>query len=284
MFWALHFGVLVPNFGNCCGSPREVAELAVEAEDSGWDGFFVFDHILYSNNEPVPLVDPWVALAAIAIKTKRIRIGPLATPLARRRPWKLARETVSVDHLSNGRLILGVGLGDPAEVDFSSFGENAEDRIRAAKLDEGLEILVGLWRGESFSYVGKHYELRNVRFLPTPLQSPRIPIWVAGRWPRNEPFLRAARWDGVFPLGLARGSKLNPEEIRNVLSFIRNHRTSTHAYDVVVTSGADGHVDTNEMLRAYATAGATWWMEDMRQWSNSREELERRIRNGPPET
>jgi len=278
----LHFGVLVPNFGNCCGSPRELAELAVEAENSGWEGFFVFDHILYSNNENVPLADPWVALAAIAMNTKRMRIGPLVTPLARRRPWKLARETVSIDHLSNGRLTLGVGLGDPADVEFTPLGENSEDRIRAAKLDEGLEVLVGLWSGESFSYLGKHYEVRNAQFLPRPLQSPRIPIWVAGRWPRREPFLRAARWEGVFPLGLAQGSKLNPDEIRMVLSFIRNHRVDTTAYDLVATSGANGLVDDNKMLAAYATAGATWWMEDVRNWRNSREALGNRIRKGPP--
>jgi alkanesulfonate monooxygenase SsuD/methylene tetrahydromethanopterin reductase-like flavin-dependent oxidoreductase (luciferase family) len=278
----LHFGILVPNFGNCCGSPRELAELAVDAENSGWDGFFIFDHILYSNNEHVPLVDPWIALAAIAMNTKRMRIGPLVTPLARRRPWKLARETVSLDHLSNGRLTLGVGLGDPADVEFTSLGENGEDRTRAAKLDEGLEVLVGLWRGESFSYLGKHYEVRNVQFLPRPLQSPRIPIWVAGRWPRREPFLRAARWDGAFPLGLARGSKLSPDEIRKVFSFIRKRRADTSAYDLVATSGDNDHGNDNEMLRAYAAAGATWWMKDVRRWRNSREELGSRICKGPP--
>lgn len=278
----MHFGILVPNFGNCCGSPRELAELAVDAENSGWDGFFIFDHILYSNNEHVPLVDPWIALAAIAMNTKRMRIGPLVTPLARRRPWKLARETVSLDHLSNGRLTLGVGLGDPADVEFTSLGENGEDRTRAAKLDEGLDVLVGLWRGESFSYLGKQYEVRNVQFLPRPLQSPRIPIWVAGRWPRREPFLRAARWDGVFPLGLARGSKLSPDEIRKVFSFIRKHRADTSAYDLVATSGDNDHGNDNEMLRAYAAAGATWWMKDVRRWRNSREELGSRICKGPP--
>jgi len=271
----------VPNFGDCCGSARELAELAVEAEKSGWDGFFIFDHIQYSNNERVPLVDPWVALATIAMNTKRVRIGPLVTPLARRRPWKLARETVSIDHLSNGRLTLGVGLGEPADVDFTSLGEDGDDRTRAAKLDEGLEVLVGLWRGEPFSYLGKHYEVRNVQFLPRPLQSPRIPIWVAGRWPRREPFLRAARWDGVFPLGVAPGSKLNPDEIRNVLSFIRKHREDISAYDLVATSGNTGQAD-DEMLRAYAAAGATWWMKDLRKWRNSREELGNQIRIGPP--
>lgn len=278
----MHFGILTPNFGNCCGSSSDLAELALEAENSGWEGFFIFDHILYSINEPAPLVDPWIALADIAVTTKLIRIGPLVAPLARRRPWKLARETASIDHLSNGRLTLGIGLGDPADVEFTSFGENSDDRIRAAKLDEGLKILIGLWRGESFSYIGKHYQVRNVQFLPRPLQSPRIPIWVAGRWPRREPFLRAAQWDGVFPLGLARGSKLNPDEIRTVVSFIRKHRVDTSPYDVITTSGANGQVDDNEMLCAYADAGATWWLQDMRKWRNSSQELKSRILRGPP--
>jgi alkanesulfonate monooxygenase SsuD/methylene tetrahydromethanopterin reductase-like flavin-dependent oxidoreductase (luciferase family) len=279
---SVHFGILVPNFGDYCGSLGGLAELAVDAESSGWDGFFIFDHIQYSFNERVPLVDPWIALATIAVNTKRVRIGPLVTPIARRRPWKLARETTSIDHLSNGRLTLGVGLGDPVDVEFTSLGENSEDRIRAAKLDEGLQVLVGLWSGEPFTFLGKHYQVRNVLFLPRPLQSPRIPIWVAGRWPRKEPFLRAAQWDGAFPLGLAQGSRLNPDEIRMVFSFIRTHRGDSSSYDIVTTSGANGQVDDEEMLRAYAAAGATWWMEDMREWRNSGQELRRRIRNGPP--
>jgi alkanesulfonate monooxygenase SsuD/methylene tetrahydromethanopterin reductase-like flavin-dependent oxidoreductase (luciferase family) len=281
--WNMYFGIVIPNFGDCCGYSKDLAELAREAENAKWDGFFIFDHILYSINEPVPLVDPWVALAAIALNTKRMRIGPLVTPLARRRPWKLAREATSIDHLSNGRLTLGVGLGDPADAEFTSFGETSEERIRAEKLDEALEVLVGLWHGEQFNYLGNHYQLQNAQFLPRPLQSPRIPVWVAGRWPTRKPFVRAARWDGVFPLGLARGSRLNPDEIRSVASFIKNHRVdSSSPYDIVVTSGASGQVDDAKTLTTYADAGATWWLEDMRTWCNSRQELRNRIRIGPP--
>jgi alkanesulfonate monooxygenase SsuD/methylene tetrahydromethanopterin reductase-like flavin-dependent oxidoreductase (luciferase family) len=280
----MHFGIATPNYGDCCGSSRNLAELAHEAEYAKWDGFFVFDHILYSNNEPVPLVDPWIALAAIAMNTERMRIGPLVTPIARRRPWKLAREATSIDHLSNGRLTLGVGLGDPADVEFASFGEAYDDRIRAEKLDEALEVLVGLWHGEPFNYLGNHYQLRSVQFLPRPLQSPRIPVWVAGRWPTRRPFVRAARWEGVFPLGLARGSRLNPTEIRSVTSFIKSHRADSSPYDVVVTSGASGQVDDDKTLTAYADAGATWWLQDMRKWCNSRQELKDQIGIGPPKT
>ena len=277
----LHFGILVPNFGECCGSARKLIELAVEGEKSGWDGFFTFDHILYSDGEDVPVVDPWVALAGIAIRTERIRIGTLVTPIARRRPWKLARETASLDHLSGGRLVLGVGLGDPVDVEFERFGEDSEDRVRAAKLDEGLETLVGLWSGEQFNYEGRYCTVRNARFLPGSLQTPRIPIWVAGRWPRREPFFRAARWDGVFPLGLSPGSKLNPNEIRNVSEFIKSHRAATSHYDIVATSGANGQVESDETLSAYAAAGATWWMQDMRRWRNSCDELIVQIRKSP---
>ena len=279
----MYFGILTPNFGYCCGSSRSLAELAHEAENSGWDGFYIFDHILYTLDERVPLVDPWIALTAIAMNTKRVRIGPMVTPLARRLPWELARQTTSIDHLSDGRLTLGVGLGDPADVEFTSIGENSTDKVRAAKLEEGLNVLAGLWRGEPFSYLGKHYQLRNAQFLPRPLQSPRIPVWVAGRWPRRRPFLRAALWDGVFPLGLARGSRLSPDEIKSVVSFIGNQRAEKSPYDVVATSGASGQVDDEETLRAYSEAGATWWLEDMRRWSNSTQELGKRIRKGPPE-
>ena len=227
-------------------------------------------------------MDPWVALAAIAVKTNRIRIGTLSTPIARRRPWKLARETVSVDYLSGGRLILGVALGDPVDLDFESFSEDRENKIRAKKLDEGLDILTSLWRGERFSYNGTYYRVREVRFLPRCLQYPRIPIWVSGRWPRKAPFLRAARWDGVFPLGLSRGSKLSPGEVREVITFIKKHRPDTSLYDVVATSGADGETLSPDLLSTYETVGVTWWMHDMRRSCNSQEELRTQIKKGPP--
>ena len=278
----MRFGICIPNFGNCCGSAGELADLAVEGEAAGWDGFFLFDHILYSLGESVPVVDPWVALATISARTKRIRLGTLVTPIARRHPWKLARETVSIDHLSEGRLILGVGLGEPVDVEFTSFGGRGEGEIRGEKLDEGLDILTGLWAGEPFSYEGTYYKLRNVRFLPRCLQTPRIPIWVAGRWPRHAPLLRAARWDGVFPLGLKPGSHLSSDEIRQVVGFIKSHGADVSCYDIVATSGAEGQMTDEGVLSAYASAGATWWMRDMRKWRNSRNDLRAQIQKGPP--
>ena len=152
---------------------HRVVELAKEAEAGGWDGFFLWDHIHWDGP---PMLDPWVTLAAIAMATERIRFGALVTPLARRRPWTLARETVTLDHLSRGRLIVGAGLGFPVDVEFERLGEETDDRVRAQKLDEGLDILTGLWSGEPFSYQGEHYQLDNVTFLPRPVQQPRIPI------------------------------------------------------------------------------------------------------------
>ena len=158
---------------------------------------FHWDHML-SRNRDTPIADPWVALAAAAMTTHRIRLGTLITPVARRRPWKLARETVTVDRLSGGRVILGVGLGTPPEWEYAAFGEDPDDRIRAQKLDEGLAILDGLWRGEPFAFAGKHFHLEPpITFLPRPVQTPRIPIWVAGNWPTNRP--SAGRRAGMAP-------------------------------------------------------------------------------------
>jgi len=186
----MNYGIYLPSVDEF-SDPALLAELAYEAEEEGWDGVFIWDHI----GQPNAAADPWVSLAAIALKTKRVKLGPIVTPVARRRPWKLARETVTMDHLSNGRLILGVGLGW-SDQEFEVFGENSEARIRAEKLDEGLEVLAGLWSGETFSFSGKHFQVKEACFTPQPIQSPRIPIWACGAWgDKKAPFRRAARWD-----------------------------------------------------------------------------------------
>lgn len=178
----MQYAVSLPNF-DVHADPRVLARLARDAEAAGWDGFFIWDHILFDPYGGIALSDPWVALAAIALGTERIRIGTMVTPLPRRRPWKLAREAVSLDHLSGGRLILGVGLGDPVREEFAWLGEETDNRVRAKKLDEGLAIVTGLWSGEKFAYEGEQYQVKETIFLPRPVQSPRIPIWVAGAWP-----------------------------------------------------------------------------------------------------
>jgi len=170
-----------------------------------------------------PIVDPWVGLTAVALHTSRIRIGTMITPLARRRPWQVAREAVSLDRVSKGRFILEVGLGDPAQWDYGFFGEETNAKIRAEKLDESLDILTGLWSGEPFCYQGKHYQLQEVRFLPRPIQQPRIPIWVAGWWPNKPPMRRAARWDGAVPI---KSDGIPANEWRTIMDFIREEQRS----------------------------------------------------------
>lgn len=250
----MRFSISTPNF-DPASDPQTLAEMAREAEHAGWDGFFVWDHLLL---DPAgwPITDPWIALAAIAMATQRIRIGTMVTPLPRRHPWTLARQTVAVDRLSGGRLILGVGLGDPARVEFGAFGQETDVHVRAEQLDEGLAILAGLWSGEPFSFSGKHYRLSEMTFLPTPVQRPRIPIWVGGYWPRKAPMRRAARWDGVNPLKTDMAS-FTPNDLREIVAYIGEHRTSDAPFDVVAGGETPGGDDPAE----WAAAGATWWIE-----------------------
>jgi alkanesulfonate monooxygenase SsuD/methylene tetrahydromethanopterin reductase-like flavin-dependent oxidoreductase (luciferase family) len=260
----MRFGITLPPFADF-SDPRALAELAHEAETAGWDGFFIWDHIFF---DPTfhPVADPWVALAAVALNTQHLRIGTMITPIARRRPWKLARETVSLDLLSNGRLILGVGLGDPVQWDFGFFGEVTDPKTRARRLEEGLDILTGLWSGRPFSYQGDQYTVKEVTFRPTPLQSPRIPIWVGGWWPNKLPLRRAARWDGVCPAKW--GGSITPDEWLELLAYIQRHRTATAPFEAVhlgATPGEDA-IQAAELVESYAKAGVTWWLESVDPW------------------
>src|SRR5580658_3833052 len=194
-----------------------VAELAKEAEIAGWDGVFVWDHLKLIGTPS--LADPWVALALIAQATQRIRFGTLVTPLFRRNPAKLAFETVTLDHLSQGRLILGVGLGSDLFGEISAFGGPLDDRVRAQMLDEGLAVLMGLWSGEPFSFSGTYFKVNDTCFLPAPVQFPRIPIWVAGTWPKRPPFRRAARYDGVIPVTGDIRSALSAADLSELIDY-----------------------------------------------------------------
>ena len=224
----------VPPFDEL-SDPRLVAELAVAAEQRDWDGFFVWDHIMY--RAPVRAVaDPWVTLAAIACATSRVRIGPMITPVSRRRVHKLARETVTLDLLSSGRLTLGVGLGSARNGEFEPFGEVADPRERARLLDQGLEDLARYWGGE---------------FEPVALQRPRIPVWVAAEWPHRRPVRRALRWDGIFPTQLP-----GPAELAELTAEIRASRPGGEPFDVVV------HLPSDDDPGPWEQAGATWVVTD----------------------
>jgi alkanesulfonate monooxygenase SsuD/methylene tetrahydromethanopterin reductase-like flavin-dependent oxidoreductase (luciferase family) len=276
----MQYALYLPNFG-AEHSARGLANLAREAEEAGWDGFFLWDHIIYEA-EGVPLVDVWVALTAIAMTTTRIRLGATVTPLPRRRPWKLARETVTLDHLSNGRLTLGVGLGVAEE--YAPFGEESDNKVRAAKLDEGLEILTGLWKGQPFEHHGQAYDIERITFQPPSLQQPRIPVWVGGWWPTKAPFRRAARWDGVIPLKQSGDNLLTPQDVMEVRDFIRGERTINEPFDIAIISWTDPSDPKAaiEKVASYAQAGTTWWLESLYMQQNSLEDLRRRIRIGPP--
>jgi alkanesulfonate monooxygenase SsuD/methylene tetrahydromethanopterin reductase-like flavin-dependent oxidoreductase (luciferase family) len=246
----------MPNFGPF-GDVDALVELAVAAESAGWDGFFIWDHIALGEQDERPIADPWVALTAIAAATDKLRFGTGITPVARRRPWKLAREAATLDRFSRGRLILGVGLGYPPDAEFGRFGEETDDRVRAEKLDEGLEILAGLWSGEPFDFKGRHYEISNARFDP-PYRGTRVPVWCGGWWPNRRPFRRAARWDGVIP-ELVGGATPSPDEVRELRAYIDEHRTSDERFDVAINGYTDNSDDPR--LEGYRDAGVTWWLE-----------------------
>lgn len=254
----MKFGIYIPNFGPY-GDARALADLARDAENAGWDGFFIWDHVA---GWELPMVDPWVALAAIAASTHRIRIGTTVTPLPRRRPWKLAREAVSIDHLSKGRLILGVGIGG-GKAEWAHLDEQPDLKKRGMMLDEALSVLVGLWSGEPFSYAGQYYHIENAQFLPKPLQQPRIPIWVGGNWPYKAPFRRAAKWDGAFPLFSVWENEEELAQLDEMVRYTRMYRKPEQPMDIIVM-GVTHDPESKEEIKLVeqrADLGATWWLE-----------------------
>jgi alkanesulfonate monooxygenase SsuD/methylene tetrahydromethanopterin reductase-like flavin-dependent oxidoreductase (luciferase family) len=262
------------------GDARESAELAKAAEAAGWDGFFVW--------EPVWGMDAWVCLTAAAMVTEHIRLGTLLTPLSRMRPWKLASESMTLDRLSNGRVILAVGLGAP-ETGFAEFGEETDRKVRAELLDEGLEILTGLWSGAPFTFDGVHYHVRPSPHMPPPppLQQPRIPIWVVGGWPSQKSMARALRYDGLLPQLLKPARNAGPEDVREMGRYISEHRPAGTPYDIIVDgeTPGDNPKAAREIIRPWAEAGVTWWIES--RWglieAPERMRLTReRIEQGPP--
>ncbi len=264
------------------GSARTAAELAQSAEKAGWDGFFVW--------EAPWAIDAWIALAAAAMTTERIRLGTMITPVSRMRPWKLASETVTLDRLSKGRVILSVGLG-ALDTGFEAFGEVTDRKTRAELLDEGLDIVAGLWQGQPFSYDGKHYTVKECEFPhapPSPVQQPRIPIWVVGAWPRKKSIRRVLRWDGLLPNKLnTKGQQetVTPDDIRAMKTFIDENRSQATPFDIIMEGQTPG--DWPEAaaaeVRPWSEAGATWWLEAM--WGTPQDQLETvrtRIQQGPP--
>lgn len=264
--------------------PVQVAAAAALAEDAGWDGVYVWEG-LYG-------WDAWVSLAAAASRTDRIRLGTMLTPLSRRKAWELAGQALSVDHLSGGRLTLSVGLG-AVETGFAAFGEETDRKVRAELLDEGLEVVTGLWAGQPFAYEGKHYTLAPNDFMapPPPVQRPRIPIWVVGAWPRPKSMARVLRYDGILPNVFGPDGKptdAGPEQVREIAAYVAEHRPAgAGPFDIVVegqTPAGDQRAAAGQVA-PWREAGATWWIEGLWPAQGQPDEVEQvsaRLRAGPP--
>ncbi len=260
-------GVFVAPF-DALSEPSLCAELARDAEAAGWDGFFVWDHLLYS--EPVrAIADPWIVCAAVALATERIELGPMVTPLSRRRTQVLARQAVSLDRLSQGRLVLGFGLGDDGPLgELSSFGDETDARARARLLDDGLDLLRGLLSGGPVDGPGL---TRTVQFLPTPARPGGIPIWVGGRYPNTAPLRRAARHDGAFVISVPA-----PEDLGTVRATLADARGPGLAPAELVVD-----LPPEEDPTPWSSAGATWVLTRIGPYAIDLEQARRVVRAGP---
>lgn len=260
----MRYGLSVPPFCD----PHDIVDLAVQAEAAGWNGFFLWDHLRFDTGRRVDVHNPWVVLGAIAGATSSMLLGTLVTPLARRRPWQVAKEVTTLDHLSGGRAVLGVGLGDPSQGDFADFGDPATFKERAEVIDEALEVVDALLRGEEVDHRGKHYTVTS-QLWPRPVQQPRPPIWVAARAPHARPLARARRWDGFAPIGGGDGL-LTPDELRGYLGDVIRPGWE------VLAPWAPGF-----SAEEYADAGATWLIDSTFPGGDWLPELRERVLAGP---
>ncbi|MEZ4670857.1 MAG: LLM class flavin-dependent oxidoreductase [Anaerolineae bacterium] len=274
----MKFGVTFPYIES-----KVTADLAAEAEAAGWDGIFVWDTIWG--------IDAWITLTAVALQTTRVTLGVLLTPLSRRKPWEVASQTATLDRLSGGRLVFPVGLGAP-ETGWANFGEETDRKIRAERMDEGLDILTGLWKGQPFNYTGKYYQIKETSFMPPPppLQQPRIPVWVVGAWPSEKSMQRVIKYDGLLPMKMENGAAsphFTPDDIRAMRAYIEERRKLTTPFDIIVEGETPGDQPEQaaKQARQWADAGVTWWQEDV--WAKVYETrgvegIRQRLKQGPP--
>jgi alkanesulfonate monooxygenase SsuD/methylene tetrahydromethanopterin reductase-like flavin-dependent oxidoreductase (luciferase family) len=250
----MRFGVTLGAAGEG-RDPRGMAALAQLAEQSGWDGIFLEDYLVYQGRADLPTYDPWVTLAAMAMATTRMRLGLTVTPVPRRKPWELAAQSVALDHLSGGRLILGAGAGDVGDTGIATVGEPVNARVRAELLDEGLAILDALWTGEAVHHHGKHYRIDGLRLAATAVQRPRIPVWIGGDLLVAGVRRRLAVWDGacVYKGPPGSGDTLTPDDVRGIVELVTRQRGSADGFDVKISSAVD-----QRLLPEYEAAGATW--------------------------
>ncbi|MFF4578771.1 LLM class flavin-dependent oxidoreductase [Streptomyces sp. NPDC001389] len=286
----MRFSVNIPNFGDFA-DPRNVAKVAAAAEQAGWDGLFVWDHVLHRRHQGRPFADPWILLTAAALATSRIRIGTLLTPVPRYRPQQLARQVATLDRLTGGRVVFAAGLGGPAEDEYHSFGDTAGPRVLAERLDEGLDLLTRFWSGEPVDHRGRHYEVRDVTLLPATVQRPGPPVWIGGFWPHRAPMRRAARWDGAVPLfeTARHGHVPDVAEVRELVAYVDAHRRPEGAgrpFELVLGGATPPDAaEAGEVIGPLRDAGATWWDERQIQGGPDLDSLPavlRRVEAGPP--
>jgi alkanesulfonate monooxygenase SsuD/methylene tetrahydromethanopterin reductase-like flavin-dependent oxidoreductase (luciferase family) len=269
----------MPPFGELA-DPSLVATLAATAEESGWDGFFVWDHMY--GPPGVPIADAWTTLAAIAAATTTLRLGAMVTPLSRRRPWVLARQISTLDRLSGGRLIAGIGLGDDGWREFSSFGEEARPRERGELLDESLAVLLALLSGNGVTHHGAHFDIDCPPMLPKPVQDP-VPFWGACIWPHRKPLARAAALQGIFPIfGRTGPLGFGPAEIDAVRSELASlGAPRSHAMVVCGATRSVGAAERDDFIAGMRAAGVTWLLESFVPGVTAAE-VEAVVRAAPP--
>jgi luciferase-like monooxygenase len=284
----MRYSVNVPNFGEFA-SPETFADVARRSEEAGWDALLVWDHVLEEKELRREIADPWILLTAAALATSRIRLGTAITPVPRRRPAKLAKEVTTLDRLTGGRMILGAGLGAPVEAEYASFGDTTDLKVLAERLDEGLHALDLLWSGKPVTYQGTHITINDVVMLPTPVQQPRVPVWVGGFWPNKTPMRRAARWDGAIPVmaGMETGRIPEAGEVSDLVTFLRDCRAENgltdRPFDIVIGGTTPGGSAAQDLVGPLADLGVTWW-DERRPWDDMERTgpTLRRIEQGPP--
>lgn len=266
----MRYAIFLPIFGEL-SEPQVVARLAAQAEEAGWDGVFVWDHMAY-RSPVVDIADPWVTLAAVACATESVRIGPMVTPPARRRPLKLWREVTTLDRLCGGRVIFGVGLGGDPGRELSALGEETEPRARAQRLDEALLLMEAAWRGGVVNHAGPSFVVDGLDLGPVLLRQPRPPIWVAARYPNRLPLRRAARYEGLFPVQVSTADQL----AELVVATLEHRPPDADPFDVAISFPADTDP------RPYETAGATWWLVGFSPFEVTAAEVAAVVASGPP--
>ena len=271
-----------PGYLGELATPDNLIEYAVAAEEAGWDGVFLADGLT-----PVfKTVDPWITIAAISTQTSEIRMGTWVSPMPRRPPWQVAQDLAAIDHLSDGRVILGAGLGN--EENYTTYGRAWEPSEIGDQYDEALEIIDALWSGGPVTYDGDYYQIEGAELHLTPVQEPRIPIMLGCWWPNKRPFQRAAHWDGIMPVAPSfygkEGIQGEPitgspeEELRDLIAYY--HDVADDPGEILVQ--IDPPEAPDDFAEVCEDAGATWLFSASLLDEESHDENLERIHAGPP--